>query len=56
MKNAAIAQDVTAEAFIELWKGNRQFENFAHLIGFLMKVVHNKCVDRYRQTKRPQCE
>jgi RNA polymerase sigma-70 factor (ECF subfamily) len=52
LDNLTIAQDATAEAFIELWKGRRRFENISHLLGFLRTVAHNKCIDQYRKIKR----
>jgi RNA polymerase sigma factor (sigma-70 family) len=50
----SIAQEATADAFIELWKGARQFGNMAQLIGYLRVIVHHKCIDKYRQLRRQQ--
>jgi RNA polymerase sigma-70 factor (ECF subfamily) len=50
--DTVIAEDATADAFIELWKGNLLFSQMGQLISFLRKVAHHKCIDRYRQLKK----
>jgi RNA polymerase sigma-70 factor (ECF subfamily) len=47
-----MAREATADAFIALWKGPRCFGTVAQLICYLRKVVHHKCIDKYRQLKR----
>ncbi|CAL1520153.1 RNA polymerase sigma factor [Chitinophaga sp. MM2321] len=50
----SIAEEATADAFIELWKGRRSFGNVAQLISYLRVIVHHKCIDRYRQFRKQQ--
>lgn len=41
-----IAEDATADAFIELWKGQYHFYQIGQLVNFLRKIAHNKCIVR----------
>ena len=47
-----LAEDITSEAFIALWKGQRHFDTLGHVVAFLRRVAHNKCVDELRISKR----
>lgn len=47
----ADAQDVTADAFIELWNKRTDFEEIKHLAKFLFIVVRNRCFDMSRRKK-----
>lgn len=51
-KDIGLSQDATAEAFIELWKGRRQFDHLGHLLHFLRAIVYHKCVDAFRRQQR----
>ncbi|WEK34412.1 MAG: sigma-70 family RNA polymerase sigma factor [Candidatus Pseudobacter hemicellulosilyticus] len=48
------ARDITAETFIDLWHGKRDFEHLGHVLSHLRIVARNKCVDRIRQKAREQ--
>lgn len=50
--NAAEAEDVTQETFLELWQRAESWEPRARLGTWLYRVAHNRSVDRLRQ-RRP---
>jgi RNA polymerase sigma factor (sigma-70 family) len=49
-----IVHDITAEVFIRIWKHQKQYESFSHLIASLRLMTRNLCIDRLRSDKTAQ--
>jgi RNA polymerase sigma-70 factor (ECF subfamily) len=47
--DATVAEDLTQEAFIKLWRNPRQVREAAALKGWLMRVASNAAIDRARK-------
>jgi RNA polymerase sigma-70 factor (ECF subfamily) len=49
VRNEAIAEEVTNEAFVEIWRGAARFRGGASVSTWLLSVARNKAVDRLRK-------
>jgi len=47
----AEAEDIVAECYLKLWKGNRQIESTHNVKGFLYVSCRNRCMDYFRKLK-----
>ena len=54
LKNEMEAEDVTAEAFAELWTERAQINDPRHIKGFLLTVAKHRSIDILRRRKRTQ--
>ena len=50
--DAETAEDAVQEAFLRLWRGRTRYQPQGALIGFLLRVVRNICLD-YERMSRP---
>lgn len=53
-RNAADAEDVLQETFLQYHRTNKQFEDEQHIRAWLLRVALNRAKDVYRQKKRRQ--
>lgn len=51
-KNAADAEDILQETFLQYHQTNKQFESEQHIRAWLLRVALNRAKDVYRQKKR----
>ena len=51
-KNAADAEDILQETFLQYHQTNKQFESERHIRAWLLRVALNRAKDVYRQKKR----
>jgi len=45
------AEDVVSEAFVKLWKLDKDFTSVRHVKDFLYTIIKNSCVDVLRKTR-----
>lgn len=45
------AEDIVADCYLKLWKGNRQIESTQNIKGFLYVSCRNGCMDYFRKLK-----
>lgn len=48
LKDAAIAEDLSQEAFIEFWKQREKFTDLKAIKGFIYTVTRNKCLNHIK--------
>ena len=53
-KNAADAEDILQETFLQYHQTNKQFDSERHIRAWLLRVALNRAKDVYRQKKRRQ--
>lgn len=51
-KNAADAEDILQETFLQYHQTNKQFDSEQHIRAWLLRVALNRAKDVYRQKKR----
>jgi RNA polymerase sigma-70 factor (ECF subfamily) len=51
-KNAADAEDILQETFLQYHQTNKQFDSEQHIRAWLLRVAHNRAKDVYRKRKR----
>ena len=51
-KNAADAEDILQETFLQYHQTNKQFDSEQHIRAWLLRVAINRAKDVYRQKKR----
>ncbi|WP_029032726.1 sigma-70 family RNA polymerase sigma factor [Salinarimonas rosea] len=49
VRNEAVAEEVTNEAFVEIWKGAGRFRGGSAVGTWLISVARNKAIDRLRK-------
>ena len=49
--NSAEAEDIVADCFLKIWKGDRQMETAQNIKGFLYVSCRNACMDYFRKLK-----
>jgi len=49
--NMAEAEDIVADCYLKLWKGNKQIESTQNIKGFLYVSCRNGCMDYFRKLK-----
>jgi len=52
LRDAALAEELAQDVFLELHRNLRQIESGAHLVSWLRRVTVNRCIDRVRKRKR----
>jgi len=51
LRDASSAEDVVQETFIKLWEECHNLEIKVSLRSYLLKTIHNRCLDIYRHKK-----
>ena len=51
-QNADLAEDLTQEVFLKLWRGLSGFRGQSHLLTWLSRIARNACADHIRKKKR----
>ena len=53
VRDPAQAEEVTQEAFLDIWRSSGRFdESQGHAVSWMLTVVHRKAVDRVRSAQR----
>ena len=51
-RNAALAEDVSQEAFLRAYRGIRSYRGTARFSSWLLRIVRNCAIDAYRKTRK----
>ena len=52
VRNQKLAEDVTQEAYLELWRESRRYDSARRsAMGLLLTIVHRRAVDRLRSAR-----
>ncbi|HZU24470.1 MAG TPA: sigma-70 family RNA polymerase sigma factor [Bryobacteraceae bacterium] len=49
LRNAALAEEIAQDVFLDLYRNLRSVESGAHLVWWLRRVTVNRCIDRGRK-------
>lgn len=55
LKDHALAEDVTQESYLRLWRGAANWNPTGRVQSWLFRIAHNLCIDEIR-TRRPQVD